>query len=194
MSRQSILWKRRKTKKGPRPAFRRAGARRKRLAARYVPALLGAVSSPRGTLTAEFGMGSGVTSPPEPPAKGGKPGSGEEGGRGPCGGPFIRGRHRLAPRGGVAPARGEGGQASRPIRTDRVRPSRALRLPPVNPVVSRGPSGRSRAGTARLRGGLALRCLQRLSRRGVATRRCPSAGQPEHQRPPAPGPDRKSVV
>ena len=41
-----------------------------RLAARYFPALLGAVSSPRGPLTAVFGMGTGVSAPPEPPTKG----------------------------------------------------------------------------------------------------------------------------
>ena len=84
--------------------------------------------------------------------------------------------------------RGGRWQASRPIRTGQVRPSRTLRLRPVDPVVFRGPSDRLRNGMNHLRGCLALRCLQRLSRCGVATRRCPSAGQPEHQRPPAPGP------
>ena len=83
---------------------------------------------------------------------------------------------------------GRSGQAARPIRTGLLRPSRALRTRPVYPVVFRGPSACSRTGTDDLRGGLALRCLQRLSRCGVATRRCPLAGQPEHQRPPAPGP------
>ena len=43
--------------------------RRGRLAARYFPALLGAVSSPLGPLTAVFGMGTGVTAPPKPPAR-----------------------------------------------------------------------------------------------------------------------------
>ena len=83
---------------------------------------------------------------------------------------------------------GNGGQAARPIRTGKVRPSLTLRLRPVNPVVFRGPSECLRTGTDYLRGGLALRCFQRLSLRGLATRRCPLAGQPEHQRPPAPGP------
>ena len=83
---------------------------------------------------------------------------------------------------------GRSGQAARPIRTGLLRPSRALRTRPVHPVVFRGPSACSRTGRNDLRGGLALRCLQRLSRCGVATRRCPLAGQPEHQRPPAPGP------
>ena len=36
-------------------------------------------------------------------------------------------------------AGGKGGQASRPIRTGQVKPSRVLRLQPVNPVVFRGP-------------------------------------------------------
>ena len=68
---------------------------------------------------------------------------------------------------------GRSGQAARPIRTGLLRPSRALRTRPVHPVVFRGPSACSRTGRDDLRGGLALRCLQRLSRCGVATRRCP---------------------
>ena len=39
------------------------GLRKKRFAPRYFPALLNAVSSPRGALTAVFGMGTGVTPP-----------------------------------------------------------------------------------------------------------------------------------
>ena len=42
---------------------------KKRLAACYFPALLNAVSSPQGPLTAVFGMGTGVASPLVPPAK-----------------------------------------------------------------------------------------------------------------------------
>ena len=68
-------------------------------------------------------------------------------------------------------AAGGSGQASRPIRTPRLSVSPRLRLEPVNPVVSRGPSGLA-SGMVSLRGGLALRCFQRLSRRGVATRPC----------------------
>jgi len=45
-----------------------------------------------------------------------------------------------------------------------------------------------RGGMVHLRGGLALRCFQRLSLRDVATRPCPQAGQPAHQRSPVPGP------
>ena len=43
---------------------------KKRLAARYFPALLSAVSSPRGLLTAVFGMGTGVSAQQGPPTKG----------------------------------------------------------------------------------------------------------------------------
>ena len=39
------------------------------MAARYFPALLGAVSSPRGPLTAVFGMGTGVSARQWPPTK-----------------------------------------------------------------------------------------------------------------------------
>ena len=67
----------------------------------------------------------------------------------------------------------DGAQASRPIRSGMVNASRRLRIRPVERVVFPWPSGASRPGTARLRGGLALRCVQRLSLRGVATRRCP---------------------
>ncbi len=49
-------------------------------------------------------------------------------------------RPRLRPRAGWTHARGRGGQAARPIRTPRLSASPRLRLGPVNPVVSRGPS------------------------------------------------------
>jgi len=65
---------------------------------------------------------------------------------------------------------------------------RILHLRPINPVVFRVPSDALRRGRSILRGGLALRCFQRLSFRGTATRRCPEAGQPEHRRPLIPGP------
>ena len=51
--------------------MRDPGALRKRFAPRCFPALLNAVSSPRGALTAVFGMGTGVTPPPEARTKGG---------------------------------------------------------------------------------------------------------------------------
>ena len=43
-------------------------------------------------------------------------------------------------------------------------------------------------GRSYLRGGLALRCFQRLSFPHIATRRCSEAPQPEHQRCVIPGP------
>ena len=109
--------------------------------------------------------------------------------RPPAGSPVLSG-HAPSPHGPALKGQsgGNGGQAARPIRTGKVKPSLTLRFRPVNPVVFRGPSECLRTGTDYLRGGLALRCFQRLSRRGVATRQCPLAGQPEHQRPPAPGP------
>ena len=169
--------------KGPQPRLR-LGALRRRPAARCSPALLGAVPSPRGPLTAVFGKGTGVETPPRPPVR--KIGNwrrkdDEDEGK-PEGVAGARRRARrvdvqcfiFAP-GPSATRRGGGrsGQAARPIRTGLLRPSRALRTRPVYPVVFRGPSACSRTGTDDLRGGLALRCLQRLSRCGVATRRCP---------------------
>ena len=144
-----------------------------RLAARYFPALLSAVSSPRGLLTAVFGMGTGVSAQQGPPTKGFRP----ENTRGPF--VFAGANARACLPSSLPPPRplkrtcaaGTSGQASRPIRTPRVSVSPRLRLGPVNPVVFRGPSGLA-SGMVRLRGGLALRCFQRLSRRGVATRPC----------------------
>ena len=51
----------------------RTGLWKRRLAARYFPALLSAVSSPRGLLTAVFGMGTGVSAQQGPPTKGFRP-------------------------------------------------------------------------------------------------------------------------
>ena len=53
-------------KKAP-ASEKRPGARKERPAARCSPALLGAVPSPRGPLTAVFGKGTGVEAPPRPP-------------------------------------------------------------------------------------------------------------------------------
>jgi hypothetical protein len=64
-------------------------------------------------------------------------------------------------------------QASRAISTARLRRSPALHLPPINVLVSNGPSGVLRPGSAILGGGFPLRCFQRFSRPDVATRRCP---------------------
>jgi len=47
-----------------------------------------------------------------------------------------------------------------------------LHLPPINVLVSNGPSEGLRPGSARLGGGFPLRCFQRFSRPDVATRHC----------------------
>ena len=169
--------------KRPPASVERLGAWRRRPAARCSPTLLGVVPSPRGPLTSVFGKGTGVTAPPRPPARKSTTGSGRDERKGP-----QRGFRGGAPEGAsrfqaihvLPPALprsrqggGRSGQAARPIRTGLLRPSRALRTRPVDPVVFRGPSACSRTGRTDLRGGLALRCLQRLSRCGVATRRCP---------------------
>ena len=63
-------------------------------------------------------------------------------------------------------------QASRAISTARLKRSRALHLPPINVVVSHGPSGVLRPGSVHLGEGFPLRCIQRLSPRDIANRRC----------------------
>ena len=80
-------------------------------------------------------------------------------------------------------SRRRGGQVGRPISTGRLSALPRLHLRPIDLVVFEGPSGKSV-----LRGGLALRCFQRLSFRGAATRRTPLAGRPDHRRPLIPGP------
>ena len=60
------------TKKAPGSLAGTRGPGEKRFAPRCFPALLNAVSSPRGALTAVFGMGTGVTPPPEARTKGGR--------------------------------------------------------------------------------------------------------------------------
>ena len=82
----------------------------------------------------------------------------------------------------------KGGQAARLISIGWLKPLRVLHLRPIDPVVFREPSDALRRGRPCLRDGLALRCLQRLSCRDIATRQCPVAGQPEHQRSLIPGP------
>ena len=110
----------------------------KRLAARYFPALLNAVSSPQGPLTAVFGMGTGVASPREPPTR-------RMGRHAWPGEPAGEWRERKALRRespAPLPAGGRGGgQASRPIRSGPLKASRPLHVRPVDPVVCRGPSG-----------------------------------------------------
>ena len=62
----------------------------------------------------------------------------------------------------------KGGQVGRLISTGQLNALPRLHFQPIDPVVFREASGRSH-----LWGGLALRCFQRLSFRGTATRRCP---------------------
>ena len=69
-------------------------------------------------------------------------------------------------------------QASRAISTARLKRSRALHLPPINVVVSHGPSGVLRPGSVHLGEGFPLRCIQRLSPRDIANRRCPWQDSP----------------
>ncbi len=79
-------------------------------------------------------------------------------------------------------------QASRAISTARLKRLHALHLPPINLVVSQGPSGALRLGSVHLEEGFPLRCFQRLSPRDVANRRCLKARQPGHERSLRPGP------
>ena len=135
-------------KKGPPPVEEEAGPGRKRFAPRYFPALLNAVSSPRGALTAVFGMGTGVT-----PPVGARTKRGQRDGQAPCRGTahsergFIRGARlaRLsiapAPRRACARRGADGVQASRPIRSGMLNASRRLRIRPVKRVVFPRPSG-----------------------------------------------------
>ena len=59
-----------RAEKSPLRGVSAQGASKRRLATRYFPALLGAVSSPRGPLTAVFGMGTGVSARQGLPTKG----------------------------------------------------------------------------------------------------------------------------
>src|SRR5690606_12117019 len=56
------------------------------------------------------------------------------------------------------------GQASRAISTARLSTLPCLHLPPIDVLVSNGPSESFRSGSARLGGGFPLRCFQRFSR------------------------------
>src|SRR2546422_2153723 len=62
-------------------------------------------------------------------------------------------------------------QASRAISTARLKRSRALHLPPINLVVSQGPSGALRLGSVHLGEGFPLRCIQRVSPPAIANPR-----------------------
>ena len=66
------------------------------------------------------------------------------------------------------------GQACRAISTARLHVSPRFHLPPINVLVSHGPSRTPKGpGSTHLGGGFPLRCFQRLSLPDVATRRCP---------------------
>ena len=89
----------------------------------------GPLSSALWGLTSVFGMGTGMAPTPWPPAS--KSSASVSG----------TGRKRRPPQGGGRESgKGQYGQASRPISTARVSASPRLRLPPINPVVCRGPS------------------------------------------------------
>ena len=64
------------------------------------------------------------------------------------------------------------GQASRAISTARLHVLPRFHLPPINVLVSHGPSENLRSGSANLGVGFPLICFQRLSFPDVATRRC----------------------
>jgi hypothetical protein len=64
------------------------------------------------------------------------------------------------------------GQAARALSTARLRTLLRFHLLPINVVVSHGPSEALRPGRIHLGQGFPLRCVQRFSRPGIATRRC----------------------
>ena len=116
-----------------------------------------------------FGMGTGVALAPLPPAGSGAGARGRDAAVQP-----DRGRDgalcSAVARSAVRIRRT--GQAARAISTARLRRSRALHLPPIDVLISDGPSEGLRPGSIRLGGGFPLRCFQRFSRPNVATRRC----------------------
>src|SRR5690606_9116797 len=77
-----------------------------------------------------------------------------------------------APAGPGVPGREEGESRPRPL--GRLSSGRlpAVHLPPINPVVSRGPYLFKDSGDTRLGGGFPLRCFQRFARPDIATQRC----------------------
>ena len=125
------------TKKAPLRIVVRNGAfGEKRFAPRCFHALLNALSSPRGALTAVFGMGTGVTPPPEARTK-------KDGNRMEENQKKLQARgakpafHLLRP---MPPARNRGqrahgAQTARPIRSGMLNASRHLHIRPVKRVV-----------------------------------------------------------
>ena len=143
------------TKKAPLRIVVRNGAfGEKRFAPRCFHALLNALSSPRGALTAVFGMGTGVSPPPVARTKG--IGSGRlDPGNGAVHACNIQQTQDGSLRGGFPPpsmlparalptgggSRAGGVQTSRPIRSGMVNASRRLRIRPVKRVFFPRPSG-----------------------------------------------------
>ena len=143
------------TKKAPLRIVVRNGAfGEKRFAPRCFHALLNALSSPRGALTAVFGMGTGVSPPPVARTKG--IGSGRlDPGNGAVRACNIQQAQDGSLRGGFPPpsmlparalptgggSRAGGVQTSRPIRSGMVNASRRLRIRPVKRVFFPRPSG-----------------------------------------------------
>ena len=143
------------TKKAPLRIVVRNGAfGEKRFAPRCFHALLNALSSPRGALTAVFGMGTGVSPPPVARTKG--IGSGRlDPGNGAARACNIQQAQDGSLRGGFPPpsmlparalptgggSRAGGVQTSRPIRSGMVNASRRLRIRPVKRVFFPRPSG-----------------------------------------------------
>ena len=144
------------------------------LAVTYSPASWDAVPSARRRLTAEFGMGSGVSLALLPPnLQGPRPGGRWRGA--PLGTRDCRFRRlafasdtwvfRLPPVTGL-PSSGSD-EACRAISTGQLNALPRLYLRPIDVVVCHGPQGRPG-----FEGGFPLRCLQRLSCPHIATLHC----------------------
>jgi hypothetical protein len=134
----------------------------------YSPASWDAVPSAPRRLTAEFGMGSGVSLA----AVATKPG--ERTGAGLPAGACPRTRDVLSnadPRSSTSGCRvrllPDRIEACRAISTGQLNALLRLHLRPIDVVVCHGPQGRPG-----FEGGFPLRCLQRLSRPHIATRHC----------------------
>ena len=140
----------------------------KGLAATYSPASWDAVPSARRRLTAEFGMGSGVSLALLPPNLESPRPDGDA--RAPRRVGYTRlscpdTRVRLPPGTGL-PSSGSD-EAYRAISTGQLNALPRLHLRPIDVVVFHGPQGRPG-----FEGGFPLRCLQRLSCPHIATLHC----------------------
>ena len=115
-----------KTKKSPAATYFRAAK---------------ALSSAQESLTSVFGMGTGIASPPWPPDNNNQvitSNNGEKNGK-----TRAAKKARLKKEGSVPSRKEKYGQASRPISSARLCASPRLRLRPIDPVLSRGPSAGS---------------------------------------------------